>query len=58
MIKIIFAIMILSLALLVGCQQNVIEDGDDSEEDLWPKIRPGKSYHEMELGPYIKDLRE
>ncbi|MCB9358943.1 hypothetical protein H6503_03365 [Candidatus Woesearchaeota archaeon] len=28
MIKIIFAIMILSLALLVGCQENMIENGD------------------------------
>ncbi|MFT4325936.1 MAG: thiamine pyrophosphate-binding protein [Candidatus Woesearchaeota archaeon] len=29
----------------------------DPDEDVWPKIRSGKSYHDMELGPYIKDFR-
>ena len=29
----------------------------DHEEILYPKVAPGKSYQEMELGPYIREVK-
>jgi acetolactate synthase-1/2/3 large subunit len=36
----------------------LLEVVTDRQEALYPVVRPGTSYAEMELGPYIKEIME